>query len=819
MFSALTNSSPFLLVFSLSPIVGQGQDNALLGASFLAELFGSIMCPLFSVTVCVSVNKPNGFIFTIVYKCANIGIGDVCNHHCASSFKLVCGSDHQRKHLQRMLRSALLLSRRKLPLRRHSTQFPLNQNRFVIGINCAASRLRAHTQTQILALPEWQCAHARSPSTQSIFSAVAMLGLLQCCRCGLYTNKPHSVAIPLVAFQCSNKSKFFIPPNKLTVAIPTKSFKIVHLNISKKYFFLTSNFSKQLCFSKYSTTVFAISPPISNGKLHNTFSFNAIAISYLANGSSFVNVNIIKFLSNMISLHVLLSHTVNSLYRQFIANQTLKSKSPKKFNKFTNSSKKQCCYYAVLAFMCITFQYSKKYNSKLFKEEFCNFALNYNFFSVQFVFAKFLYLGAVVSLRGGCLLPALDQCVRSVAACQRSMADALTCCFDAELQSCCSELSIEGGCGSSRTKLSSNFAAHWQYALQTVTYSVDGFLITLLWSKSVNQYPRSISSFGLHELSLFQENSINPAANATFGSVDVRTLKPNPFAPKTLGPASFSDVLSNNTHPSSDTPKTSRKQRRDMYKKGGSDNHSAKNSAVNKRNRSDDSANSPSPKRVTKITRRTDVPDELFIAIDNAAVPNGALTVSQIDEIRSEMAMIIINQNPGEFGPKFEFAGSGGGQLRLRCMNRESKVWMLAQVEKLNSSLPGVKIRIRPVSELRTQLVGGFFPILKAINSDGLLKLLAIQNEKMNVALWRVVKFVERKGKDPTKPSVGAGYYAQLDVDEMSAVALKDDLYRLYFVCSAVTMRPLGKKTPNVSNMEVTSEEEEDINNVQSDAL
>lgn len=351
-------------------------------------------------------------------------------------------------------------------------------------------------------------------------------------------------------------------------------------------------------------------------------------------------------------------------------------------------------------------------------------------------------------------------------------------------------------------------------------------MLTSIYRASVGCFPHITNNcvfliFKISGKQHSQENINVDEGEINFPAADYRTLElVNPDASSDLGPATTlqgdverpvqSDMVD-------DISKLSRAQRRAFFKaakkNGAFVGDDATSTNAFKRLRSDDTVISPAPKREKPARRRTEVPDDLDIVVDNEMALNGALTVIQINQIREELALRLLSQDKAIAGPKFEYAGSGGGMLRLRCMNPSSKEWLVSNVNALNSTLQGAKLRIRCKSEVSAYLIGGFFPFSRSIDSAVVMGLLLRQNESLHVEKWRVVSFKERKGKDPNCPSVGAGYYVQFEIDEESNAALQVDQYRVFFVLTSVTMKPLNKKTATSTLPVLMEDASSDVNN------
>lgn len=233
---------------------------------------------------------------------------------------------------------------------------------------------------------------------------------------------------------------------------------------------------------------------------------------------------------------------------------------------------------------------------------------------------------------------------------------------------------------------------------------------------------------------LTQASSSNSEKKIVFPATDCRlsNVVANKFA-SSLGSASTNVVsagpsdlsigatIVNNVKPSPG-PKTTRNQRKAIFKK-------------NKRVRSDDSTGpTPLSKKPTPSSYvRTVVAEDLCVVIDNQSVPNGFLSDLQIDQIRFELSLALLKIIPGQFAPNFEFAGSSGGKWRLRCMNPESKNWLYTNINSLNCTLQGAKLRVRMASEARTHLVTGFFPVYRTVDTEFISGLLIRQNLNLDV--------------------------------------------------------------------------------------
>lgn len=146
-----------------------------------------------------------------------------------------------------------------------------------------------------------------------------------------------------------------------------------------------------------------------------------------------------------------------------------------------------------------------------------------------------------------------------------------------------------------------------------------------------------------------------------------------------------------------------RSERREFFKRGAKKVPVAGAPESSKRQRSDDSTTAPKTKRSTASVKPLTSPD-LEVVISDKSVENGALTI--IETIRFELSSMLLSQDPSEFGPEFQFAGSAGGWLDLRCKNVESKNWLVDKIAVLNGRLEGKSVlTVRARSEMRTYRV------------------------------------------------------------------------------------------------------------------
>lgn len=228
--------------------------------------------------------------------------------------------------------------------------------------------------------------------------------------------------------------------------------------------------------------------------------------------------------------------------------------------------------------------------------------------------------------------------------------------------------------------------------------------------------------------------------------------------------------------------------------------------AITKRQRSDDSTVAPSSKKST-VVEKVAAPSNLEVVILNTAVENGALTNDNIETVRFELSSLLLAQDPNEFGPEFEYVGSAGGWLDLRCKNLESKEWLTTNIAVLNSRLVGqATLSVRTRSEMRTHKVSAFFPVPRTVEQSFVTGLLLRQNRSLPINTWRVIRFDTIQGKDSNNPSAGSGYFALFEVDSDSLQALKALSFKVSFALTSVTMREQCKastaETPEVDKVD-----------------
>lgn len=241
-------------------------------------------------------------------------------------------------------------------------------------------------------------------------------------------------------------------------------------------------------------------------------------------------------------------------------------------------------------------------------------------------------------------------------------------------------------------------------------------------------------------------------------------------------------------------PGSTRAERREFFRKGNKKAQAGGATASSKRQRSDDSTKAPSTKRSAAPAKPPVPCSDLEVVITNKAVENGALTIEHIETIRFELSSLLLAQDPSEFGPEFEYVGSAGGWLDLRCKNAESKVWLVEKVGVLNGLLEGkADLSVRARSEMRTHRVSGLFPVPRKVEPNFVTGLLLRQNKNLLINTWRVIRFDEVMGKNPNQSSVGSGYFVLFEVDDASFSELKLAGFKVSFALTAVIMREYGK--------------------------
>lgn len=829
---------------SLSPKPRRGagvRQYFLRGLPFLPN-YSDSNCTPNSIHSVNYVYKPNGLVsfhfFICILKCASFKC--VCTNDGASSFVRVCGCHYQRRLSQRTMVSALPLSRRHPPLQRRSTQFQYINN------NCASTELGAHTQFHGLNSLERRRAQANLLSTQPTPQAVLLLSPLQFCRsdslshisgslgvaifpvvshcvfctqtnllqipisspaCTPYTRLRICACMCVSVFRAMRYSDYLtVNPSTVLARIPPASVRwcsIIHLFVVLwlcKYIFTFSKENNHECIVyHYRVKDTLISPQcryaVDKVFVCHTLTIYAYVLSMLYSGAltdlrsflrSFYPLRFVFVLCEAcdVAKHCKLQIIIIHLNFRKIQRDLSKEQKLSLYNGKFNSS---------LTDFSIKFDMHRLIISSAYFHNRGKCKLPLFVFSISLTFLN----GSSFACRAGATLLRMDCVVWPITMHPCSIqwvVDSLANRISLFLVWTIDKVFVFVRCQFSRycvnlrpvscRSTDDSFHCGRRRLLPNVLRDSAAKI------KTIFKYSFSIN--------YIQETIINDVSKCTFSATDVRVANAasNKSAP-VLGSAS--SIPSSSSTPGS---KTTRNQRKAILKK-------------NKRVRSDDSTGlaHPSKKPNTFAPVRTVVADDLCVVIDNLLVPNGALSDIEIDQIRYELSLQILNASPSEFAPTFEFAGSNGGYLRLRCMNYETKDWLFSKISFLNTTLTGAKLRVR-VSPL---CVAGFFPIPRQVGPEFLTGLLLRQNRGLFLETWRLTKFEERKGKDPANPSTGAGYFAIFEVDEKSLTALKERKFQVHFSMTSVILRPVGKQTPlqpSEDPMEVIAAEDIDSDGV-----
>lgn len=173
--------------------------------------------------------------------------------------------------------------------------------------------------------------------------------------------------------------------------------------------------------------------------------------------------------------------------------------------------------------------------------------------------------------------------------------------------------------------------------------------------------------------------------------------------------------------------------------------------------------------------------------------PQTLLTEEQLGSIQEavlEEILQAVDVKPSFLGTTFK-----PGWLLLRCANRDTSEW-IRKIAPTLKPWEGADLRAVEESEFpRSQLMVGYFPNSSEDDNERVLKLIARQNEGLDVSNWRVLN--TRKN--------GTVLTMTLSIDLHSAEVLKGLSYKANFKFGQVTLRPTsGRK--EAGNMGEASE-------------
>lgn len=198
----------------------------------------------------------------------------------------------------------------------------------------------------------------------------------------------------------------------------------------------------------------------------------------------------------------------------------------------------------------------------------------------------------------------------------------------------------------------------------------------------------------------------------------------------------------------------------------------------------------PSNTRRPQGTEAT--PPELELILDNLAAEKGMLTVDQVELLRFRISTLILVMPMELLGPEFGYTYSGfsNGQMSIHCRGASSRDWLLANTKELNEAFDGADIRARPRTDIPVQnRVAGFFPMPRKVDSAFLVGLLTRQNQKLNVQDWTLMSAEYVKGKDPSHPMTGSGYWIRFGVEDECLAALEANGFSVFFATTVVKLK------------------------------